>query len=230
MIVRIIRAQKTPGGTILDQEQFMKNVLAMIKEMSALNTERDRLSRRHEHIREHSLVRDQMTIVEGTQEEVRNKILLEVAKVLVARNPAYDGVIADSKPYIQLEYVVDQIIDEIHTFVRRAAKENHMADKSENDFYAYVSIKVSRIHTLAQQTINRKSNHSNVSETVKTIIENLWPAIEPIYRRLFTEMRQISTNYLTMMIQEDSEYDQKWSEFVAKIPDILTNGATESND
>lgn len=228
-IVRIIKAQKAPRGTALDQEKFMKNVLVMVKQMTAMNTERDRLSRRHEHIREHSLVRDQMTIVEGTQEEVRNQMLLEAANIISKKNPNFEGVIADSKPYIQMEYVIDNIIDETHTFIRRAAKENHMADKTEQDFFSYVSIKVSRIHTITQQTINTKSNNAHVTEAIKQIIANLWPSIEPIYKRLFTEMRQISTNYFELIAKEEDDYEQKWSEFVAKIPDILMNGATGQN-
>lgn len=228
-IVRIIKAQKAPKGTSLDQERFMKNVLVLVKQMTALNTERDRLSRRHEHIREHSLVRDHMTLVEGTQEEVRNQVLLEVANVIAEKNPNYDGVIADSKPYIQIEYVVDQIVDEVHTYIRRAAKENHMADKSEQDFFNYVSIKVSRIDTMIQQTINTKSNNAHVTETLKKIVTKLWPTVEPIYKRLFTEMRQIATNYYTLIETEETEYEQKWSEFIAMIPDLLMNGATETN-
>lgn len=225
-VVKIIKAKNTPSGSIFQEEVFTRNVLEMIKHLVAFNAERDRLSKRHEYIRENAIIRDQMVVVEGAQDQIRNIILIDLTDRIQKAKPEYSGIVSEMPNYVKFAHNVDILLNEIFVFFRRAAKENHMVEKSEEEFFEYVSTKIDRLYTLAKQSIKIKSKDASMVHTLQSSFDANWREIEASYRRLFTEMRIIASRYLTKIDQEEEDFEQRWTEFIAAIPDMLLKGVT----
>lgn len=228
-MVRITRARKQPVGHIFHEEAFTRNVLEMIKKLTAFNNERDQLSRRHEQIKQHSIVRDQIIVAEGSIDQIRNILMLTASDKVTDHNPHMDEAVSENPNFMKIESTLERVLSETFTFFRRVAKENHIVEKSEEQFFEYVNMKVDRIYTLSLQSINVQGTDSKTVKTAKKIFDENWREVEATFRRLFTEMRYIASQYYEMIRKESEDYDERWSEFIASIPDQLLNGVKEDN-
>lgn len=218
-IIKIIRAKKEP---------HMKNILTVVRVLTEIMAERDRLSRRHEHIKENSLVRDQMAIVEGVIEDIQNHSLIQISRVLTDQQPDDSDInITNSPEYLQARDTLILIFGDVHVALRRAIKENHIDEKTEAEFYDYANEKIARLKTLILQTVNVRSTSISIDKMLSGLFEQQWTTIEPMVRKMFMNLRQIKLKYAELISTEETMFDQQWTEFMNKMPEMITRGQVE---
>lgn len=232
-IVRVIRARKelpAPIGEIFNREQYALNILDLIRDISDYNTRRDQLSRKHERIREHSIVRDQMSLADANVDYIHSMLIIRFSEYIREKNPHYHGAVADFPVYRSFDTAVEKTLTEVLKVFRRVAKENHLSDKTEADFFAYIGKRLERIKAFSQQVFQNSYNSDQIpiQEVMKDFEEN-WKMCEPIYKQTFTDMRKIAVDYYALIETEEKDYDEAWSNFVSEIPKKLAIGVTHTS-
>lgn len=218
-VIRIIRARKTPQ---------LKSILSLVRVITEMMSERDRLSRRHEHIKENSLIRDQMAIVEGTLDDIQKHLLIELSRTLTDNEPDDSNInITNSSSYLEAKDTLTLVFSDVHVALRRAIKENHIDDKTEAEFFDYVNEKVSRMKTLILQNINVRSTKISVDKRLSELFDIHWSTLEPMARKMFQNLRYIKLKYKALIDEEEALFDKQWTEFMNKVPEILTKGQAE---
>lgn len=218
-VIKIIRARKAP---------HMDSILSLVRVLTSMMSERDRLSRRHEHIRENSLIRDQMTVVEGTMEDVEKHLLIQISRTLTDLEPDGSEVnITNSSNYLQAKDSLSLVFKDIHVQFRRAIKENHIDEKTEIEFFDYVADKVARLRTIMLQYINVRSTTISTDKLLTDTLEKNWLYIDPMVRKMYQNIRQLKIKYATLIQEEEMLFDSQWNEFMNKVPEILTKGQAQ---
>lgn len=226
MIVKIIKANKVlpkPIGDIFDKEKHALNILELTKQILTFNTERDLLSRCQERILEHVIVRDQMAVAESTIDHIKSILLIKISDLIRSKelsNPL------DSPIYHSYSFIISHTLDEITKIYRRMAKENHLAEKSDQEFFKYYSKKLEFIKTFGSQVL--ESNYYNnqaipINDIVK-VYNNQWSEFKLLYERIFIDMKDISIKYEIQIKTEEEAYNKRWSKFVSSIPNLLLSG------
>jgi len=227
-IVRIIKSKQPPA--VVNTQKFSLAIMDITKQISKLIARRDELSRKHERIIIHSVVRDQMIIVESVLEHVHSLYLISMSDKIRKANPHYHKNPSDFPAFHTFDRALSRVFNETKGFFRRIAKENHLLDKSEQEFFIYVGQQLE-----AMRVFTRRVFESAVSDEIFSVSELLsmfdsnWEGHEPHYRRILLDMREVAKRYAALVAQETAEYDLEWNSFFSNIPSLLINSIEIKN-
>lgn len=224
-VVRIMRARKEepkPLGDILDREKFAYNILQLSEEMAKITAEGRRLSSKHERIREHNIVRDQMTLVDSTIGFVESILIIKMSDKIRQMNPHYSGSAADFPAFRSFEQAIKYVLREYVSMFRRIAKENHLADRTEQEFFQYIGQKLENMKVTGRKLF--ESVYSSDVLPLSILMEEYdrdWKEIEVKYKDTLIGMREIASRYIEIMNKEEEDYQNRWNLFMVRIPEIL---------
>lgn len=229
-VVRIIRARYDPPkqtGEIFNREQYTLNILLLIRDMHEFNARRDTMSRASERIREHVIVRDQMSLVEANIDYVHSNILISFSEYLREKYPDELEASTDFPVYRAFDVAMRHSLSEVTKVFRRVAKENHLADRNEENFHEYCDQKLEQIKTFSYRMFEASySSRTIPTHEILNDFEKEWKKTEPIYRRTLKDMRSIAVQYAAEINKKEAEFDAEWSEFISGIPERLADGVT----
>lgn len=225
-VTEIIRIKKQPIGVIFYEEVFTRNVLDMIKELVAFNAERDKLSSKHERIREFHIIRDQMNEVDSALNYVRSLLLVKMSEKISETNPNASP--TNFPIYEKYSQAVDFVINNFRDSLRRMCQENHFADKIDTEFEIYIEEKAENTKIEAINLFN--SLYSSDIIPAKVFIERFekedWPIIKQKYINTLRKIRTISIRYFEQIQKEENDYEKRWGLFLTNIPDMLMKDTT----
>lgn len=227
-ITKIIKSRKQPLGPTFQQDVFTRNVMKMVQQMVDFHDERDRLSRKHTILREHTLIRDQMTVADGALDYIESDLLVKMNKRI---SEELETNVSPTQHSVYREYslVIPYILEYFRKEMRRIAIENHLAERKNAEFDKYVNNKLD--HAKIQSVQLFKSLYSSQIIKADQLIDDFenrdWNVIREQYKGALMEMREIAIRYDQQIKQEEKEFQERWSNFVSQIPEILSEGITK---
>lgn len=230
-VTRIIKANKSlppPSGETFNRDQFTLNVLTLTERMTKLTVEGRNLAAKHERILEHTITRDQMTVVDNSLENLKSIITISFNDKLREISPHFSGTVGEFPAARIFEHSLNYTFEEVIKFFRRIAKENHLADRSEKDFNDYINQKLEAIKNHGRKVFESvyASDIIPISHILKKY-EERWPSYAEELRHLLESMREISIVYRDQIKREEEEYQTRWTAFTSSIHDTLSKGITK---
>lgn len=193
----------------------------IIQEESRLSEMRADMVQRHTMMRVHYLIRDQMNMTEQYMSEIAF-IVSETFATLLKSHCDKGTDILHHPDFLRFERELDAGIDYLKKLLRFAVKENHLAEKSDDEFRYYVKTKIDYVTTQMRQWIIRIPAVGCVdSDTFLEELASKRPAIHEVYRKIFELARQQAIAYESAMSVERKEYEAEKARFYSELPKKL---------
>jgi hypothetical protein len=176
----------------------------------------------HSRKRNKSLVLEQMNYVEQQIERGTNFLINRYSERLSKLEPNASTKPRDYGCFITYEQSIERVTVLIRNMFRNAARENHMADKTEIEFQHYLQ---NKLQILRENVIRWfQSSYNDYVIPLKDVLEDLsdvWPQMEETFRTSFEGMRQISKRIDSEIETERHAFEEKYARFLDELRDTI---------
>ena len=214
----------TKFGKMEFGKQMSKNSFRLVQWEIQLFEEMREMTHRHAQMMYVDLIREEMIVTEGYLEEVKS-VLLEYYANMVKKFFAERLSEERLSTFDEFERTLLLLEIKILAFYRSCARENHLAEKTEEEFIQYLRKKLRYLHTVFPswlQSLYRTGPGIIPGEVFVKDFNILWERICPRFEQILREMRALNTRYAVRMKNEQEVFNRKRSEFFALIPTILS--------